>query len=264
MELGVPYKLGRGRGLTQAEATERARDNAGQLGELIAAPPDPGHPLPRVVIDVVSSRGPLKASRAQASLRAKYWIHTYTCYGLGAYKDQALAGVTRVSMRVQASGQVRGGRLERTTLPDREVARCLAKDLAKIKLPASRAGSQVVATIAVYPGDEPMPPPGELIVPGDGELDADAIVPVIEAELPRFRACYERGRLYAPELWGRLALRFHVTAEGAVDEVFETESRFPDPGTLHCVLRHARELRFPPPRGGELRFVAPLRLAPAG
>ncbi len=45
---------------------------------------------------------------------------------------------------------------------------------------------------------------------------------------------------YAPELWGRLGIRFHLTEKGALDEAFEAETRFPDERVTLCVLRAAR------------------------
>jgi hypothetical protein len=54
----------------------------------------------------------------------------------------------------------------------------------------------------------------------------------------------------------------HVTPSGKVDEAFEVESRFPDESAARCVLREARALEFPPPQGGDVRIVVPLRFAP--
>ena len=82
---------------------------------------------------------------------------------------------------------------------------------------------------------------------------------MVEAALPTFEACYQAALGYAPELWGRLGIRFHVTEKGQTDEAFEVESQFPDERVTLCVLRAARKLRFPRPSGGDLRFVVPLR-----
>jgi hypothetical protein len=82
---------------------------------------------------------------------------------------------------------------------------------------------------------------------------------VIEAAQPVLQACYEPALAYAPGLWGRLGVRFHVTDHGKTDEAFEVESRFPDERVTLCVLRAARKLSFPTPAGGDIRFVVPLR-----
>ena len=60
---------------------------------------------------------------------------------------------------------------------------------------------------------------------------------------------------YLPEI------RFHLTAQGQLDEAFQTESRFPDARVEQCLLRAARQLSFPRPQGGDIRFAVPLRLS---
>ena len=108
-------------------------------------------------------------------------------------------------------------------------------------------------------GDEPVPPPPAHVVPGEGEIPPEAIRAVVLGALPAFEACYRPALEYAPELWGRLGIRFHVSEDGKTDEAFEVESRFPDERVSLCVLRAARKLRFPAPVGGDLRFIVPLR-----
>jgi hypothetical protein len=104
-----------------------------------------------------------------------------------------------------------------------------------------------------------VPPPAKLIVPGDGVLGPGEIGAVVEAARPAFEACYVAALDYAPELWGRLGVRFHVTEKGKTDEAFEVESQFPDERVMLCVLREARKLTFPTPVGGDIRFIVPMR-----
>ena len=74
-------------------------------------------------------------------------------------------------------------------------------------------------------------------------------------------ACYRAAFSYAPELWGRILIRFHLTEKGRVDEAFEDEeTKFPDPRVRQCVIREARKLKFARPKEGDLRFMVPLRL----
>ncbi len=117
---------------------------------------------------------------------------------------------------------------------------CLAEQVRTVALPRARGASVVAVDLQIGHGDEPMAPPASLIVPGDGELSPEAIGAVIEAALPTFEACYRPALAYAPELWGRLGIRFHVTEKGKTDEAFEVESRFPDERVTLCVLRAAR------------------------
>jgi hypothetical protein len=104
-----------------------------------------------------------------------------------------------------------------------------------------------------------MPPPPSLITPGDGQFDVEAVRSVMTAALPDLEACYRPALVYAPELWGRLGIRFHLTEKGKLDEAFEVESQFPDERVSLCALRAARKLKFPKAVGGEIRFVVPLR-----
>ncbi|MGK3997104.1 AgmX/PglI C-terminal domain-containing protein [Sorangium sp. So ce1024] len=264
IEIEPPYKLGRHlvpRG--QAEAAERARWNAGGRGDPPAPPPPAeGHPLPRIIVDIASVKGPLKAREVERIARRHLWIHVYSCYRLRAYRDPSLHGKTTVRLTVSRTGKVTGARATSSTLSAPDVVSCLAARARTLSLPRAKAGSTVVATMQVYPGDDPVEPPPSVLAPGPGELQPEAIATAAAEALPAWRSCYEAALADAPALWGRLAIRFHVTDTGAVDEAFEAESRFPDERLTRCVLRRARALTFPAPEGGDMRFVVPLRFSP--
>ncbi|WP_438007992.1 AgmX/PglI C-terminal domain-containing protein [Sorangium sp. So ce321] len=264
IEIEPPYKLGQHpvpRG--QAEAAERDRWNAGGRGDPPAPPPAAeGHPLPRIIVDIVKVKGPLKAREVERIARRQLWIHVYSCYRLRAYRDPSLHGETTVRLTVSRAGKVTGARATASTLSAPDVVSCLAERARSLSLPRAKAGSTVVATLQVYPGDDPVEPPPSVLAPGPGDLEPEAISAAAAEALPAWRSCYEAALAGAPELWGRLAIRFHVTDSGAVDEAFEVESRFPDERLTRCVLRRARAMTFPAPAGGDLRFVMPLRLSP--
>ncbi|WP_437590795.1 AgmX/PglI C-terminal domain-containing protein [Sorangium sp. So ce1000] len=259
-----PYKLGRHpvpRG--QAEVAERDRWNAGGRGDPPAPPPPAeGHPLPRIIVDIDQVKGPLKAREVERIARRHLWIHVYSCYRLRAYRDPTLHGKTTVRLTVSRAGKVTGARATSSTLSAPDVVSCLAARARSLPLPGAKAGSTVLATLQVYPGDDPVEPPPSVLAPGPGELQPDAISAALAESLPAWSSCYEAALAGAPALWGRLAIRFHVTDSGAVDEAFEVESRFPDDRLTRCVLRRARSLAFPAPQGGDLRFVVPLRFSP--
>lgn len=264
IEIDPPYKLGQHRvPRGQAEAAERDRWNAGGRGDPPAPPPPAeGHPLPRIIVDIDKVKGPLKARDVERIARRHLWIHVYSCYRLRAYRDPSLHGKTTVRITVSRSGKVTGARATASTLSAPDVVSCLAERARSLSLPRAKAGSTVVATLQVYPGDDPVEPPPSVLAPGTGELQPEAIAAAAAEALPAWRSCYEAALAGAPALWGRLAIRFHVTDSGAVDEAFEVESRFPDERLTRCVLRRARALTFPAPEGGDLRFVVPLRLSP--
>jgi hypothetical protein len=266
LTIEAPFRLDRRifpamRAAFLADLADRTKWNQGGMGTLIGpAPPVPGHPMPKVILDVARAKGPRSAAELQRVLRRTFWIKAVECFSLGAYKDQSLRGTASLAFGVTAAGKVSTARVTRTTFADTEVNRCLEDRMLAASLPAAGGRSSVVVDLQIGHGDEPVPPPPDLIVPGDGELAPEALRAVVEAGLPAFEACYRPALEYAPELWGRLGIRFHVTEKGKTDEAFEVESRFPDERVGFCVLGAARKLVFPKPAGGDIRFIVPLRL----
>ena len=261
----VPFQLDKRPTFTTKEAflldlRERTRWNKGSLGTLAADLPEvPGHPMPKVIVDVKNASGGHKAADVQRVLRKMLWIKVIECYGLGAYKDQKLHGTATLSFRISAAGKITGARATAATLPDSDVMACLVNRVERVEMPKAKKGSKAAIQIEVNHGDVPMPPPPSLITPGDGTFDVEAVRAVMTEALPDLEACYRPALAYAPELWGRLGIRFHLTEKGKLDEAFEVESQFPDERVSLCVLRAARKLKFPKAAGGEIRFVVPLR-----
>jgi hypothetical protein len=258
-----PYKMGaRPKPASEAaylaDVRERRRWNDGGLGGAKAAMPL-GHPNPRVIVDIASLRGPHSKKKVLRRARRWHWTQAVNCYRIGYHLDHELRGWTSVTVRLRANGSVRSSKLGRTELANKEVAQCLADKLATIRFAGARAGSRVVFRVRLGPGDDPVAPPDELIVPGEGEFDVAAVSAVVRSGLPALETCYRQRRSVAPGVWGRLVVRFHVDEHGALDEAFETESRFPDPRLKQCVLRAARGWTFPKVKGGEIRFELPLR-----
>jgi hypothetical protein len=262
--LEIPFQLDKRPTFKTKEAflvdlRERTRWNKGALGTLAAEVPKvPGHPMPKVIVDVKNASGGHKAADVQRVLRKMLWIKVIECYGLGAYKDQKLHGTVAIGFQIHASGQITGARAAGGTLPD-DVVACLVNRVERIEMPKARKASRANILIEVNHGDEPMPPPPSLITPGEGLFDVEAVRTVMTAALPDLEACYRPALAYAPELWGRLGIRFHLTEKGKLDEAFEVESQFPDERVTLCALRAARKLKFPKADGGEIRFVVPLR-----
>ncbi len=265
--LDPPFKLGerpspKSRTEYQQDILDRRHWNDGGLGELIGQLPEPeGHPDPRVIVNVDKATGPRKAKGLQVTARKRLWKPIIQCYRLGAYKDSELRGWTKVRFTVNAAGRVSRPRMLDTELDDAAVAKCMVDELLKLRFARAGRRSSVWLAMRVGPGDDPLPPPADLIVPGDGTLSGEAMRQGVEAGIGAFEACYRSALSYAPGLWGRLVVRLHVTKQGTVDEAFETESRFPDRKTRQCLLRAARKLTFPTPKGGDIRFVVPIRLS---
>jgi hypothetical protein len=267
VELEDPYKMEQRVEPTTKEAwwaqwREHRMWNKGDLGKLLGEPPGmEGHPDPRVIVNIVEVKGPHDEKHLERVARKYHWMNAVKCYRLGAYKDSQLRGWTEAHMVVSSAGRVLRPKLDDSELDDDEVSKCLVDKLRTLAFPGAKKSSRVRIAIRVGPGDEPMPPPEDLIVPGDGELSVEQMRTGIAKGKQAFEACYRAAFGYAPALWGRILIRFHVTEHGVTDEAFEAGSYFPDPRVRQCVEHAARKLRFPRPKGGDIRFFAPVRFS---
>lgn len=245
-----------------AQFREHQMWNKGDLGVLTGDLPEvDGHPDPRVIVNIDRVEGAHTAAKLQRIARKFHWINVVRCYRLGAYKDRELRGWTKARMVVSTAGRVLRPKLLETELENDDVSKCVVDKLRTLKFPRAPKSSRAWVDIRVGPGDEPMPPPKDLIVPGDGELAVEKMRAGVEAGLPAFEACYRAAFSYAPALWGRIVIRFHVTDRGVLDEAFEAGSYFPDPRVRQCVVHAARKLKFARPKNGDIRFFAPIRFS---
>lgn len=262
----TPYKLEERPPPTSQQAykddiMDRRKWNSGGMGELLDKPPGvEGHPDPRVIVNLDDVSGGLEEKTLVRVARQYHWINVVRCYRLGAYKDRHLRGWTKGKLVVATNGRVKKATFESTDLKDEDVAKCVIDKLRTIEFPPAKRETRAAVSVRVGPGDEPMPPPKDLIVPGDGVLSLDAMRAGVRAGEEAILKCYRDAFAYAPGLWGRIILRFHVTKHGKLDEAFEAGSRFPDAHVAQCVVHAARELTFPRPDGGDVRFVVPIRL----
>jgi hypothetical protein len=263
----TPYKMGqraepKTREAYREDILERRHWNKGGTGTLIGELPGPeGHPDPRVTVTIEKANGPHQPAELQRVARQYHWINVVRCYRLGHHKDPFLRGWTKAVVTVSKSGKVQRPRLLSTELKEKPVADCMTDKLKTLAFPAASAGSRAWVDMKVSPGDDPSPPPDELIVPGDGEMPIEEMQKGVEAGMPAFEACYRAAFAYAPELWGRILMRYHVNEHGTLKGVYEWGSYFPDKRVSQCILRHARRLTFPRPSAGEIRFFVPLRLS---
>ena len=127
-----------------ADLADRTRWNRGGMGTVTGPiPPVPGHPAPKVILDVVRARGPLGTAAAQRVLRRNFWMKAVECFGLGAYKDPSLRGEASLAFGVSASGKVLPGvRVTRSTFHDVDVDRCLAERIRGVELPGAAPAAE--------------------------------------------------------------------------------------------------------------------------
>jgi len=94
-----------------------------------------------------------------------------------------------------------------------------------------------------------------------GPLGPADAVRLVQAQMPRFRPCYDTARTTRPRLAGSVEVRFTISNEGRVTEA--TATGLPDaPTVATCVADQVRQLTFPRPQARlqvahTLHFVPP-------
>lgn len=257
-----PYKLGQ---LPYASDPEQAVEQARQLARWNEGGRAGGwHPAPRVVVDNVQVRGKAKARNVLRDARKYGYWPIRKCFDAALVNDPELDGKVRIRFTLRSNGRVSKPHLVgRVELADKPTARCLAHAFDQVSFSSPGKGnSTVTLDVAVHPGDAPVRPVEDPPVrAGPGRIDVQAVQALLAAEAgARIQQCYEQGRERVPGLWGRLALRADVDADGIMRDLLETESTFPDPVTSRCVQEAIIAVPLPRPSGGDLRLVIPLRL----
>jgi hypothetical protein len=118
------------------------------------APPNatrPPHPEPRVIVSVLSVRGPHRQTEVERSARLA-WGRIVKCY---KSIDQQARGKVAVELVVSSSGKVTRSKRLGSTLKNGELTACLTNTMKGLSMPKARAGSTAKAEIHVAPGDPP-------------------------------------------------------------------------------------------------------------
>ena len=96
-----------------------------------------------------------------------------------------------------------------------------------------------------------------------GKIDAFVVRQKIKQDLPKINRCYESALRYAPELAGKISVRFAVVRNGDVKGVQVIENTTGSDNVERCVARVVSSIRFPRRRTGKsLRFTFPFVFAP--
>lgn len=240
---------------------ELKRWNEGDAGGRACDPPGAeGHPDPRIVLNVLSEKGPRTKASVQAHARKFHWINIRSCYATAARNNQNLSGTVNAKMTISPTGKVTYASVVKKDIKDKTIAKCMTRTLKKLRFSRTRAASDVTLEMRVYPGDDPIPPaPGRLPPSMSGKMDLAKAREKLVAQTAELNACYEKTSACQPGLWGRLLSRMEVDAQGKVTEAFETQSAFPSEPVKTCVMRVLRGLEFAPPEGGPASVTADLR-----
>src|SRR5258708_15325269 len=115
-------------------------------------PGRPYHPDPRIVIDVVEATGGAGQAALQRTARdAGYWPFR-RCYEDGLRQDQGLSGKVSLALSISATGHVEQSEVMASTLGDRVVGACLAREARQIAFLPADADTSAVADVTLGAG----------------------------------------------------------------------------------------------------------------
>ena len=102
--------------------------------------------------------------------------------------------------------------------------------------------------------------PGKTVV--SGRLPPEVIQRVVRQNFGRFRMCYEQGLTANPNLTGRVAVRFAIGRDGAVQSAQNGGSDLPDSKVVGCVVSAFYGVSFPQPDNGIVTVTYPIMFSP--
>jgi hypothetical protein len=221
---------------------------------------DTFHPAPRIQVDIARTRGVREAEVLKVARSKGYWP-IRLCFEQGLRKAQRLHGTMSLALVIGQGGAVKGSRKVASVLDDADVARCIVRSFRKLALasPTRKTGTVTLA-ISLWPGDDPVYVPGSPDPnAGTSPNETAQLAASLRGRWPEVQSCLRKGLARNQGLWGRMALRMHVSPNGEVLDASQVESRFQDPGVTACVLGVYRSASLPAP-GKDIIVVYPLRL----
>ncbi|MFK7998133.1 MAG: TonB family protein, partial [Polyangiales bacterium] len=133
------------------------------------------------------------------------------------------------------------------------LAFCLAVSLPALAQGTAQAGVALEESLGDGDGRSLTPPVVDPVV--RGSLSKEVIRNVIQRHINEVRYCYERALHDAPDLEGRVTVRFIIAGNGTVRSA---TAQTPPPGFAQvaaCVVQRMRRWRFPAPAGGGIVVV---------
>lgn len=88
-----------------------------------------------------------------------------------------------------------------------------------------------------------------------GSLDKDIIKRVIRENMQQIRYCYERELSKTPGIYGKVKMKWVITAEGRVSQSQVAETQMKNAAVENCMKRRIKTWRFPKPKGGGIVLV---------
>ncbi len=90
----------------------------------------------------------------------------------------------------------------------------------------------------------------------EGGLDREVISRVIQSKLGQIRYCYERQLAAAPDLYGKVKVKFTIGESGSVITQLVGASSLNNSTVEGCILRRIAGWQFPKPKGGTRVLVS--------
>jgi hypothetical protein len=117
------------------------------------------------------------------------------------------------------------------------------------------AGPQVQGPAMLEPAEvdgssEPISPEPPAELDGGPPLTREEIRLVVRAKLPNVRACFDAGLAQAPDIGGRVLLRFTIGANGRAGSIAVDEDELDDAIVTDCLRAELASWQFPLPRDG--------------
>jgi hypothetical protein len=107
------------------------------------------HPEPRVIVNVLSVRGPHARPEVERSARLA-WGKIVSCYNALGERTR---GMVELELAISGNGRVTAVRRTRSTLKTGELAGCLARTMRRVSMPKASGRSSAITEIHVAPGD---------------------------------------------------------------------------------------------------------------
>jgi hypothetical protein len=199
-------------------------------------PGRPYHPDPRIVIDVLEGRGAASGDLQRTARDSGYWPFR-RCYEDGLRRDQQLSGKVSLALSISASGRVDRSSVTTSTLRDKTVMACLAREARMISFSPADSETLAAADVSLAAGDEPV----AVTVPVAG---AEALRQSLRMAWPAAQECYSQALARDVQVGGRLELFFRVDLQGEVAEVSEGSPHLADSDLRQCVLDAYRGARL--------------------
>jgi hypothetical protein len=98
--------------------------------------------------------------------------------------------------------------------------------------------------------DEAIEPAPHHEVDAGPPLTREEVRLVVRAKLPQVRACFDAGLVRAPDIGGRVLLRFTIGSDGRVRSVMVDEDELGDAVVTDCLRAELSSWQFPRPRDG--------------